>query len=63
MKSNRSGKAPRLARHKWVSVIFILMLAAAMASFGLLTLRSVQAEITGGPSVTVLEPARRSQLS
>jgi hypothetical protein len=53
MKSSRSGKAPRLARHRWVRVTYIFMLAAVVASFALLTERSVLAVFTGGPSVRV----------
>lgn len=53
MKSNRSGKAPRLARHRWVRMTIIFLLAAAMACFGLLTERPVLAGFTGGLSVRV----------
>jgi hypothetical protein len=53
MKSDRSGRTSQFRRHGWVRVTFIFVLAAAMASFGLLTERSVLAGFTSGPSVRV----------
>ncbi len=53
MTSEGSGRTSQFRRSRWVSVSFIFLLAAAMASFGLLTERSVLAGFTGGPSVRV----------
>jgi hypothetical protein len=53
MKSNRSRRIPQSRRSRWLSVTFVLLLAVAVASFALLTERSVQAIFTGGPSIRV----------
>ena len=48
MKSNRFRRTAKSGRFRWLSVTF-LMLAAAMASVGLLTARSV---LASGPCIT-----------